>query len=504
MPKTRCRFFLPVLLAALFFLCASLPAKAETPVFGTIDSDTVFTVSESPYHVVGSLTVGGGVTLTVEAGVTLLFDSGTALVVNGNLDARASETNPIIFTHSDSGTWVGITLNSSDGSLLDHIKVSHATNGLSLYTCAPQLGVLEFLDNSTGLYLNSSSPEISDCLFSGNYHGLYLSQSSSFIHDSHFINNTHAIYAGGTGTPRIENNCISGSGNWAIYYNNGVISLYDTLVVRNNIISGGVNGIYATFTSDTMARDISYNTLVDNSGYGIYASGSAGYANSATIIGNIVVGNNIGFFSNSTLSLDMGYNNFHANDVLYDGIPAPLTDRSDDPLFDYEPAYNFRLGTDSPCRNMGPDHGEIGAYGNAGAPPTYNTSWQPTITTAGQLPGNERWSGTVEINETVTVPAGYLLLIEPGTELLFAPGAGLTVEGRIIAEGSATYPINMDRQSDSGSWGSLVLNGASNTMSHLSYLSFHHASTGLTLDNCAPELTALEFLITTNVQHIFM
>lgn len=55
--------------------------------------------------------------------------------------------------------------------------------------------------------------------------------------------------------------------------------------------------------------------------------------------------------------------------------------------------------------------------------------------------GNETWSGKMTLDSVVTIPADATLTIQPGTELRFAEGASLAVEGRLLARGSAEKPI---------------------------------------------------------------
>jgi len=55
--------------------------------------------------------------------------------------------------------------------------------------------------------------------------------------------------------------------------------------------------------------------------------------------------------------------------------------------------------------------------------------------------GEVVWSGTKVIEASQVVTRGSTLTIEPGTVLRFARGAALTVEGRLLAKGSAAQPI---------------------------------------------------------------
>ncbi|MBM4026706.1 MAG: hypothetical protein FJ280_15080, partial [Planctomycetes bacterium] len=54
-------------------------------------------------------------------------------------------------------------------------------------------------------------------------------------------------------------------------------------------------------------------------------------------------------------------------------------------------------------------------------------------------------SGPWRVTGTLTVPAGRTLTIEPGTTVFFNPNAGLTVRGRLLAEGTAYRSITLTK-----------------------------------------------------------
>ena len=86
-------------------------------------------------------------------------------------------------------------------------------------------------------------------------------------------------------------------------------------------------------------------------------------------------------------------------------------------------------------------------------------------------------SGTISVNTTlyasnspytvsasVTVNGSATLTIEPGTTLLFASGAGVTVSGggRVLAEGTAAQHIHLTKTPTGGNWASFDFIGATN------------------------------------------
>lgn len=82
----------------------------------------------------------------------------------------------------------------------------------------------------------------------------------------------------------------------------------------------------------------------------------------------------------------------------------------------------------------------------------------PPALAARTLQANERWSGKMTLTESVTVPAGVTLEILPGTVLTFAADAGLAVEGRLLAQGTAKQPILFGIESAAAnSWPGITL-----------------------------------------------
>lgn len=84
------------------------PASANFPVAdvtggtyvsGTINTNTTWSLVQSPYIVQGDdVTVSSGITLTIEPGVEVLLEHGHSVIVDGTLNAQGTATTPITFT----------------------------------------------------------------------------------------------------------------------------------------------------------------------------------------------------------------------------------------------------------------------------------------------------------------------------------------------------------------------------------------------------------------------
>lgn len=114
---------------ALLLAMGATELVADTPVGGTINVNTTWTLANSPYLVTSGVTVNAGVTLTVEPGVVVKFNSDRWLNVNGTLLAVGTTVSPISFVSAQAtplpGSWAYLRLGSgASASRLEHVTVS--------------------------------------------------------------------------------------------------------------------------------------------------------------------------------------------------------------------------------------------------------------------------------------------------------------------------------------------------------------------------------------------
>ena len=165
---------------ALALPALALPVLAETPVTEDIRDNRTWTVTGSPYHVTGIVSVyGNGGTvplLNIEAGVQVIFDSGSGLQIgkDGEHGAIAAVGGPgpgeeVVFTTANpspaAGQWRGLYFSADASST----------------TCRLEKCVVEYAGQSAwglgtyaGVQVNGTSPQLVDCVVRSNVgHGLY-------------------------------------------------------------------------------------------------------------------------------------------------------------------------------------------------------------------------------------------------------------------------------------------------------------------------------------------
>ena len=121
-----------VRIGLVFLSLVLLPAQVlATDVGGLIDTDTTWNLAGSPYIVIGNTLVASGARLTIEPGVQVRFNGNYWLKIEGNIQAKGSFNNEILFTSNltpqQKNDWAGILINNGTGFELSWAIVEFAT-----------------------------------------------------------------------------------------------------------------------------------------------------------------------------------------------------------------------------------------------------------------------------------------------------------------------------------------------------------------------------------------
>jgi hypothetical protein len=71
---------------------------------------------------------------------------------------------------------------------------------------------------------------------------------------------------------------------------------------------------------------------------------------------------------------------------------------------------------------------------------------------SGVLAADTEWSGAVVVDGPLTVPAGLVLTIVPGTEVLLRSTASILVSGQLLADGTEAEPVHFTHHGDGTTW----------------------------------------------------
>jgi parallel beta-helix repeat protein len=248
-------------------------AVGPTYVSGSINSDTTWFLTDSPYIVTGDVTVEPGFTLTVEPGVEVRFDGAYSIIVDGRFIAKGTSSNNIKFTSNKTspakGDWYTIRLRT-DYNQIDNIEVDYATYGVFMTL----FGTYNTIINTTvtnckfdGIYItNSDNNMISNCTITSNDRfgiTIYESYGTRVENSTIQYNNFFGINLNASTFTEIYNTNISyNDGKGILLYSNS----HNTTISGCEIDWNNHKGIDLWGTSD---NDIINTTVIGNNGIGI-------------------------------------------------------------------------------------------------------------------------------------------------------------------------------------------------------------------------------------------
>ncbi len=184
------------------------PTAPATDVSGTITSNTTWTLANSPYRVLSSITVVEGATLTIQPGVRVEFDHYDGLWVDGVLQAVGTQALPIVFTGSSEtpGWWWEIDVRNAGSATLDHVEVAYAGYSSGVGVKKSGSGGLSVQNSTirntsgTGLRVDAGYSGFTSAnnTFADNGYGVRVGVNASFDDDtSTFSGNNVDVYLDG-------------------------------------------------------------------------------------------------------------------------------------------------------------------------------------------------------------------------------------------------------------------------------------------------------------------
>jgi hypothetical protein len=234
--------------AALFILCSSV-LYAQTEISGTIDANTTWTKSESPYLVTGDLTVAAGVTLTIQPGVVVkMKDYYTEIYVDGKISAVGTASENIVFTAWADDTHGGDTNEDGNASSPDKdqwggVVCRDESSGNVFHYC--WFGYGGGYATAGLLEVKNSDAEVRYCTFTkSSQQGMYLENSAIDVQHSSFTDNTNTgIYYEGLHSTKnsiLNSNQFELNLEWSVYGN--LNDCTSDIILEANSTSGSKRG----------------------------------------------------------------------------------------------------------------------------------------------------------------------------------------------------------------------------------------------------------------------
>ncbi|HEY3309016.1 MAG TPA: right-handed parallel beta-helix repeat-containing protein [Desulfuromonadaceae bacterium] len=403
------------------------------------------------------------------------------LLIQGRLVAKGTRQAPIVFRSAEKnpkmGDWDSINIMNSDGSqnLIEYCQIENAYRGAHFHFSNLAITNSIFRDNYRGIQFQESAVELKNSWLYANKSGIQGRDSAIIFSDNQVSGNYD-----GANFFRVH---LTAQGNRFVGNIKEGLRLRDsTAVLTKNLVAGNRFGV---MVADTVQGGFSHNVISANSEIGfslknvdnLELSGNFFTSNGfnglniqetrATVQGNLFAGNGqrgIGILSFTGL---LGANNFSANGLFaidYEGT-ADLT------------APDNWWGGDAPEKVIGdkqldPRRGRLTATSVSQTP--HHIVWPLQ-----DISGDQFWAGAVQVDSTATVPKSSSLRIAPGSGVFFAKGTGLTIKGRLIAEGSRDKRITFTASNpkDEASWDEIILEYSEG--SRVAYCLFEYATWGL-------------------------
>ena len=287
---------------------AAYTYELGSPVSGTLET-TTWTETNSPYRIVGDVTIPTGQTLTIQPGVVVLFDADARIVVQGAIEAIGGEGAEIIFQEGSATEWGGFSISGGDSSFFQHVLIRDGYAN----AVAPDSrgGAMRITGENTVV-------TVDNCIISGNVANegggaIYAGNSATVILTNTDILSNNAAYDGGGvyvfgyADAQIEN--CTFDGNWTTSGRNGgglavtdsayatvsstafnrnysasrgaavhvedADAYFNMVVFADNKSAGGGGGLSAHGAVEIMADGCEFSRDTASTGGGLYATSGA-------------------------------------------------------------------------------------------------------------------------------------------------------------------------------------------------------------------------------------
>lgn len=252
------------------------PVSAKVDFETDIQTDTTWTLDHGPYYAAVDVTVAQGARLTIEPGVQILLGEGRNLVVHGELVARGTPDEPILFS------WMGPQQQERWGSLVfEDTAVDAVFQDVDEYQSGSIVEHCIFEHGTKAVRLNASSPYINRSTFR---HNLYSSMDVADIYGG------AALFVGMDSHPRVRGCTFEGNTAEGAAQGGAVCVDRAHPIFQDNVFEGNLSIYGGAVTTNNMASPLVGNVFQDNEG--TWEGGGISFVSSiSAFYNNTVTGN---------------------------------------------------------------------------------------------------------------------------------------------------------------------------------------------------------------------
>jgi len=477
------------------------------------------------YHITGGdFTIPDGLTLTLDAGTLVLVDgvtsgeNGPDIDVAGAIRSNGTADSPVTITAFAPGeNWGEIDFRDAEPSSFEYTninsagrspRVGHSNSGPTVRCSGSSITFDHacLTDNAGKLMHVTSGSDLTfgDCVFARcimgpEISGTALRLENTWITEMHAGDDADGIYIHGQQAGQV---CTITGGVVADFYDDGVDTLGSEVTVEDLIIRNGKDKGVSVYGGETTLRRcliVENNAAPEDPTVATIAAktleGRTAVVNidRSTIVTSKVAGStDIGIQAHNKYGVSSGRIIFNVTSSIIDAtnpidVQAPYLESdvhisySDnfaevwpgtgnivaDPQFVDASGHDYRLRGGSPCIDAGDPAAELDPDGTVADQGYYWFDQNTPELPENALREDTVWTpldGPYRLTDELVVPEGVTLTILPGTTVFFEPDAKLTVNGRLVAEGTMYQLIRFTRTaspSPAGSrdWGGLQFVG---------------------------------------------
>ncbi|HSH13072.1 MAG TPA: right-handed parallel beta-helix repeat-containing protein, partial [Desulfurivibrionaceae bacterium] len=387
------------------------------------------------------------------------------LQIQGQLIAKGTPEQPIIFRSGAQephlGDWDAINILGGDlaQNLLEYCRIEDAYRGLHFHFSNVAVNHLVLRNNYRGAQFQESLVQVNASSFFGNKSGIQARDSEVTFTDNEVFDNLN-----GANFFRLDltaDHNTFGNNLW-----DGLRVRESSARVNSNLLAGNRMGL---LISDATTGSFNGNVLSGNLEAGLSIRDTAEVA----VTGNAVTGNGVTGISlrdtRAVISRNLIAGNgergvgvisfsgsFTANNLTANGKYAVGLEGSGDLEAGGNWWGNSDLAREIYDRHDEPGLGEV----KFGPPLLHPLPFEWPLST---LASDALWAGEIHVSELLSVPQGVALTVLPSTICRFdKEEAGLTVYGRLLAEGRPEARIVFTSLDESGpsDWAGVILERA--------------------------------------------